>query len=128
MCIPMGHTPRQLGDIGNKYLVFFAPVNDDLILFHLQVTSHFISQNDRPDLSYLIGLGFTVVPLQVYLLLDAFFSEIVMTSTRPLCEPKSQQKLPQIIKRYIRIRSTPQDLKKQLFVFTGHFWGSGLYF
>jgi len=89
MCIPVRHTSGQLGNISNKYLIFLAPVNDDLILFHLQVTSHPISQNDRPDLSHLIGLGFSVVPLHVYLLLDAFFSEIVMTSTRPLYKPKS---------------------------------------
>lgn len=50
-----------------------------------------LTQDDRSNLSYLIGLGLSAVTLQVYILFNTSPPEIMMTSPYPLLKSKSEQ-------------------------------------
>jgi len=83
MGVPMRHTAGQLRYLGNKNLILLTPIDDNFVLFHLQIPSHLISQNDRPDLSHLIRLGFTIIPLQVYCSKFPFIGLGVYSNSEP---------------------------------------------
>jgi hypothetical protein len=77
-----------------------------------------IFDDDTTDLSYLIGFGMTIIPLEIDFLGNAWLSEDMMASAYPLVESQVSQQLTQVIKADIGIRSAAQDSQQELIIST----------